>query len=167
MSAPSHSKGPPPSPAPNPEGPTIRLLRRAVGAVFVLGLIGTATELILLEHVEDPWQWTPLVLIGLCWAVLLWRVLGGGAGALRAFQGLMVLFLAAGALGLVLHYRGNVEFELEMYPSRKGFELFWEALKGATPALAPGMMIQLGLLGLASTLRHPLLSSDSSNGDRS
>jgi hypothetical protein len=39
----------------------------------------------------------------------------------------------------------------------KGLELFWEAMKGATPSLAPGVMAQLGLLGLACTYRHPLL----------
>ncbi|MFB3131882.1 MAG: hypothetical protein ACE10K_05095, partial [Rhodothermales bacterium] len=49
------------------------------------------------------------------------------------------------------------EFELEMYPTLKGLELFWESIKGATPALAPGTMIQLGLLGWAYTYRHPAL----------
>jgi hypothetical protein len=68
----------------------------------------------------------------------------------------MVLCLFAGLVGLGLHYQGNVEFELEMYPSMGGVDLVWEALTGATPALAPGTMVGLGLLGLAYTHRHPV-----------
>jgi hypothetical protein len=45
-----------------------------------------------------------------------------------------------------------------MYPSRSGFELFREAMMGATPALAPGSMIQIALIGLAYSYRHPRLS---------
>jgi hypothetical protein len=70
---------------------------------------------------------------------------------------MMVACVIAGCVGLVLHYKGNVEFELEMYPSMAGGELVWKALTGATPALAPGTMVQLGLVGLAFTYRHPAL----------
>jgi hypothetical protein len=38
-----------------------------------------------------------------------------------------------------------------------GFELFRDAMMGATPALAPGSMTQLGLLGLIYAYRHPRL----------
>jgi hypothetical protein len=58
---------------------------------------------------------------------------------------------------MVWHYQGNMEFELETYPSISGLALFKEAMMGATPALAPGTMIELGLIGLAYTYRHPLL----------
>jgi hypothetical protein len=44
-----------------------------------------------------------------------------------------------------------------MNPALAGFELVRESLSGATPALAPGTMIQLGLIGLAYTYRHPRL----------
>ena len=43
------------------EGTTIR---RLLIAVFVLGAVGTGAELILLEHTDDIWQWTPLILLG-------------------------------------------------------------------------------------------------------
>jgi hypothetical protein len=67
----------------------------------------------------------------------------------------MVLYLLIGLLGVYLHYRGNVEFALERYPTLGGFKLMWKALRGATPALAPGALAQLGLLGLLYTYRHP------------
>jgi hypothetical protein len=56
-----------------------------------------------------------------------------------------------------LHYHGNEEFELEMYPSLSGMQLVSETLTGATPVLAPGSMALLGVVGLASTYRHPVL----------
>jgi hypothetical protein len=39
-----------------------------------------------------------------------------------------------------------------------GWQLFWQAIRSKTPpALAPGVMIQLGLIGLAYTYRDPAL----------
>lgn len=125
--------------------------------VFLFGLVGTGVELILLEHTEDVWMWTPLVLMGAAVLVLVLYGLMKSPRILRGFQGVMLLFIVSGCLGLWFHYKGNVEFELEMYPSLGGFKLFWEALKGATPALAPGTMIQFGLLGLLYTYKHPAL----------
>lgn len=132
-------------------------LRIFLLGLFLFGLVGTGAELLLLEHTEDVWQWVPLVLMAASLAVLAWHALRKGAAGVRAFQGVMGLFVVAGLLGLILHYQGNAEFEREMYPSLKGLDLFRESLAGATPALAPGTMIQLGLLGLAFTYRHPSL----------
>ena len=39
-------------------------IRRLLIAVFVFGAVGTGAELILLEHTDDIWQWTPLILLG-------------------------------------------------------------------------------------------------------
>jgi len=133
-------------------------LRRVLLAVFLLGALGTLAELILLEHYEDWWQLLPLVLLGASPIAVALLILRPGAASLRSFQMLMLLLVAAGGIGVYQHYSGNVEFELEMYPSRGGFELIWESLKGATPALAPGAVAQLGLLGLAYCFRHPLLA---------
>jgi hypothetical protein len=69
----------------------------------------------------------------------------------------MLVFVLAGMLGVYLHYSGNREFELEMYPTMSGMELFRKTMTGATPALAPGTMIQLAFVGLAYTFRHPRL----------
>ena len=139
----------------DPEHRTAPLLRGFLLAILMLGVLSTQTELYLLEHYEEWWQIFPLLLLGvavpviaLCWA-------RPSPATLRALQGLMLLFVVAGALGVQQHYTGNAEFELEMYPSRAGFELFWESLLGATPALAPASLSWLGLIGLAYTFRHP------------
>ena len=65
--------------------------------------------------------------------------------------------VVSGAVGVWLHYRGNVEFELEMYPSMQGIELVQKTLTGATPVLAPGSMTLLGLIGLTHSYRHPCI----------
>jgi hypothetical protein len=125
-------------------------------AIFLFGSIGTAVELILLEHTEDVWQQSPLVLLGIACAQLAVLALRPSAIGVRLFQLNMIAFIAIGLVGLFLHYQGNVEFELELQPEASGFILFREAMKGATPALAPGTMILLGALGLVYTY-HPHL----------
>ena len=142
------------------EDTTATMLRGFLLLLFLLGILGTGAELLLLEHTEDVWQWTPLVMISLSLAVLIWRAAGRSRLSLRAFQATMFLFIGGGFVGLYQHYGANAEFELEMYPSRAGLELFRHALQGATPALAPGMLIQLGLLGLAYTWRHPAAKTE-------
>jgi hypothetical protein len=67
----------------------------------------------------------------------------------------MLLFAAAGLAGLFFHYQGNVEFERERNPDKRGFALFAAAMTGATPALAPGTMVLLGSIGLLYAYRHP------------
>ena len=131
------------------------LLRRFVLAILMMGIVGTGAELVLLEHMEDFWQWVPLVLFVAALPCAGWLFIAPGVASVRVFQILMVLFVVSGFVGQWLHYKGNVEFELEMYPSRGGLELVWEALGGATPSLAPGTMTLLGLLGLAICFRHP------------
>jgi hypothetical protein len=71
----------------------------------------------------------------------------------RLFQLTMVAFILSGAVGVGLHYQGNVEFERELAPDASGLPLVWEALKGATPALAPGTMMLLGAVGLTAAPR--------------
>ncbi len=136
---------------------TVRTTRVLLLALFAFGVVGSGVELLLLEHTEDAWQLSPLILMGLALAVMVWLVLDQRRVSVRVFQAMMLLHVASGLIGLYLHYRGNVEFELEMYPGLSGMALFWEALKGATPSLAPGSMLVLGLLGLLYTFRHPAL----------
>ncbi|MEE8525668.1 MAG: hypothetical protein V3T72_17155 [Thermoanaerobaculia bacterium] len=130
-------------------------LRTALALIMVFGIVGVATELALLGHYEEWRQWTPLVLLGAGLLSVAGAALNGSAKALALHLGVMVGFLTSGLAGIWFHYRGNVEFEVEMVPSIGGWELFKEAMTGATPALAPGTMILLGLVGLALSYRHP------------
>ena len=71
----------------------------------------------------------------------------------------MALFILSAAVGIVLHYRANMEFQLDIDPSITAMDLFWKVMRAkAPPALAPAIMAQPGLVGLAYTFRHPALA---------
>jgi hypothetical protein len=132
-------------------------LRRLLLAVVGVGALGLIGELLLLEHTESIYQWLPLLVLFAILPLALLLALRPTRALARVFQVLMLVALVVGALGVYLHYQGNSEFELEMDPGLRGLPLVWSALRGATPALAPGALAQLGLVGLASLYRHPLL----------
>lgn len=147
------------SPTQSPtESASMRVIRVSLLWIFLFGSIGTAAELLLLEHFEDFWQWIPLMLIGVALPCLLAMLVSPARAARRVFEISMVLIVASGLQGLFLHYKGNAEFEIEMYPSLEGLGLFWEALRGATPTLAPGTMSVLGLIGLVYSYCHGRVS---------
>jgi hypothetical protein len=141
------------------------LLRRILLWLVLLTAGGLLVELLLLEHFEDVWQWVPLVILGVVLLVVPAVFRRATPGPLRLFRALMVLCLVAGGIGVILHVKGNIEWEIEQESGVTGLALFWEALRGATPALAPGAMAQLGLVGLLFTFRHPALRDPSPDGE--
>jgi hypothetical protein len=126
----------------------LTIARRVVLVILLLAMAGILVELLLLEHFDDVWQMIPLFLLVLGLAAIGWHARARSSLSARTLRALMALFVLSGCLGVFLHYRGNVEFELEQNPRATRWALFREAMMGATPALAPGVMIQMGLLGL-------------------
>jgi hypothetical protein len=124
-------------------------LRGFLAAIFLVGAVGLVAELILVGHVADRWQQVPLVLLVAGTIALGWDMKRRSSWSTRIFRASAVLLIAGGLVGVFLHYESNVEFEREMYPDLQGISLVREALAGAIPALAPGALIQLGLVGLA------------------
>lgn len=150
----------------DPEG----ALRRSLLALLAFGMVGTATELLLLGHTEKRMQLVPLVVLGVGLLATALVTIRTRSWSVQALACVMAIFVLTGLLGMYNHYRGNVEFELELYPSIAGWELFSKAVTGATPALAPGTMVVLGLLGLAYCHWHPTLqtaSIDATTSERS
>lgn len=133
-------------------------LRQLVLALVFIGVVGLEIELALLRHADSFSQLIPhiVLLIGLLATVIVY--LRPSAATLRAFQAIMWLFVVIGVLGVFFHFKGNLEFATERDPSLSGFKLIWKVLRGATPALAPGALSQLGLLGLIYTYKHPALA---------
>jgi hypothetical protein len=150
-------------------GATLVSLRRLLLVLLLIGLVGTATELVLMGHDEDAWQLIPLAVIAiaaLASGALLWgqtgvrrgsdrgQTQGSRSSTIQVFRVSMLLLILSGGLGAVLHYRANMEFKLEMDPSLTGWALFSSVIQAkAPPALAPGNMVLLGLLGLACVFR--------------
>jgi ATP-dependent protease HslVU (ClpYQ) peptidase subunit len=128
----------------------VELLRLWVLGVLVIGLAGTVTELMLLEHYEQLLQLVPVVLIVAAVAAIAWQAMRDTAASLRALEIVMALFVLAGFAGVVAHFHGSAEFQLELNPAMDTWELVEKILRAkAPPLLAPGMMLQMGLLGLA------------------
>jgi len=140
--------------APRDSG-TLRSIRTLLLISLALGIIGTAGELALLGHVESATQWIPLIALGLSVPVLLWHAAAPRRATVRAIRLLMVAFIAIGVVGVGLHYDGNVEFERELHPKDEGMTFLAHVMAGATPVLAPGSMVLLGLVGIAHAYRHP------------
>ncbi len=128
-------------------GPTLRTL---ILLVLAFGIVGVLAELVLIEHTEGRKQWVPLVTLVAGLIAVTLRLLRHSRLTERLMQGVMSVFVLTGVLGVYFHIEGNRAFELEIFPTMSGSELFWESMKGATPALAPGTMVLLGLIGLVA-----------------
>lgn len=137
-------------------------LKKLILLVLLFGMVGVLAELLLIGHTEDRNQWIPLIALGVGMIAVVLRLLRPGRGTTRLLAVVMTAFVVTGVLGLYYHVSGNREFELEIYPSMTGFELFSEAMMGATPALAPGTMVLLGLIGLVVCVGEPHPKRDSS-----
>ena len=123
--------------------------------ILLISMVSTAIELLLLEHTESRTQWIPLVLLLLGLLATIASAVWPGSISFNLMRVVMSAFMVAGLLGLYLHYRGNVEFELEMNPALHGWELFKKTMMGATPTLSPGVLSQLGLLGFIYAYLQP------------
>jgi hypothetical protein len=144
---------------------TLAALRRLLLFTLVIGTIGMGAELLFIGHVEGAFQLAPVTLLAAGFFVACWCAVVPGRVAARALQALMVLFLISGLLGVGLHVRGNVEFARETYPDMSRPELLRRTLTGATPVLAPGSMLLLGLVGLAFMYHHPALAPGAAHHD--
>jgi hypothetical protein len=124
----------------------LRTVRALLLGLVTIGMVGTAVDLLLLDHYEDVWQLPPLVMIVLGLAVVAWAWFSGSANAVTAMRISRVLFLATAAAGMLFHYNGNREFQREMAPSLGGWALFVKVIRSkAPPALAPAAMSQIGI----------------------
>ena len=138
------------------ESQTLAAIRRLLLGALAIGVLGTSGELILLRHIDKPAQWIPLVFLGVALPVLIWHAAAPSAASVRVLRGLMMAFVALGVIGVGLHYDGNVEFERELHPNERGWTFLRKTVAGATPVLAPGSMVLLGLVGLAHAYHYPI-----------
>ena len=132
-------------------------MRSLLLALVLFGAAGLIAELFLIEHYDSWTQTLPFAVLGCGLAVGASLAYRPTSRRVRVFQAVMGIAVLTGLVGLWLHYRGNAAFELEIAPSARGFDLVWGALRGAVPILAPGAFVQLGLLGIIWSHRHPAL----------
>jgi hypothetical protein len=60
-------------------------------------------------------------------------------------------------LGVYEHIEGNIGLLLEVTPNATTAKIISEALGGANPLLAPGMLALAAVLAVAATYYHPAL----------
>ncbi len=138
----------------DPDRHTLATIRRLLLALLCLACVGTTTELWMMGHHEDPWQWAPLAVMVMCAACAVWVFTTWAGPAVRTLRVLMVVLILTGMTGAFMHYRANMEFQLEMDPSLGGIELMSKILHAkAPPSLAPGNMALIGLIGLVAVWR--------------
>jgi hypothetical protein len=126
---------------------SVRTLGRLLLLLVLVGAAGLLAELALMEH----WgEWRQTIAVGLLAVTLPVTVAfeRSPAGRMRSlFLLVMTLVLVAGIVGTLFHLQGNFAFEQELSPDLPPLKTLLKSLQGATPTLAPGAMIQLGLLG--------------------
>jgi hypothetical protein len=138
-----------------PEGDgTLARMRTIVLGLVAVGLVGTAVELALLAHNEDLNQFIPFAAIGVALVAVIWRLVSRRSKAVLAVQFAMLALVVTGVVGVVLHFQGNMEFQLEMDKSLSGLPLIMNVLEAKSPpALAPANLALLGFIGLAAVYR--------------
>lgn len=118
----------------------------------------TPAELVLVEHYGDWAQVVPLVLcgLGLLAVAVLWR--RPRRRAVLAARGIAAAVVAGTLYGVYEHVEANLGFELEVNVGSTVGDVFFDALGGVSPLLAPGILAFAALLVLIATYRHPALT---------
>lgn len=131
-------------------------IRRFLLALLVFGMSGVLLELVLIAHYEDGAQLIPLVGIGGALAIVAWHALRPDAASVRLIQIAMLALLLTGVTGIALHFDGAAEFQREIDPTQGWWTVAMKVVRvHAPPLLAPGVLVQLGLVGLIYSYRHP------------
>lgn len=130
---------------------------------FLLLLAGvmciiTPIELLLLEHHQEPMQMIPFILCGLGLVAVLAVLIRPQRVTILLLRGVMTLVMIGGALGVWEHLENNWGFALEIQPNASTTTAFIEALRGANPVLAPGVLGVMAIIALLSTYYHPALT---------
>jgi hypothetical protein len=136
----------------------VQRLRRFLLVLAGALCIGTVVELLLVEHRENLVQMIPFMLSGLGLISVLAVLLRPQRTTLRTLQIVMVLNILGSLFGVYEHVEHNMAFALEIRPNTTISAAFWEALSGANPLLAPGILALAGMIALAATYYHPALA---------
>lgn len=123
--------------------------------------VGTLTELWLTEHTQEPLQLVPFVLCVLGLLAILAAWFKPQIQTLWTMRVLMGAFVLGALIGVSQHLASNWEIIVETKPQLAASEMFFTALRGAAPMLAPGILALIAILALAATYAHPALEPKS------
>lgn len=130
---------------------TLAWWQRILLLILLFSAGATLVELLLLEHIEEWQQLIPVALLAVAAVAIVILLVTSARWAVQLVRVVLAICFASALLGMYFHYQANVEFVLERHPRMAGMELFKNAMMGAMPALSPGVMAQLALIGWLAT----------------
>jgi hypothetical protein len=122
---------------------------------------GTVIELLLVNHMESLVQLIPFGLCGLGIVAVIAVLLRPQRQSLLGLRACMSVVALGSLYGVYEHISNNIAFELEIQPNAPFRNIFIEALGGANPLLAPGILVLAAILAIAATYYHPALERSS------
>ena len=144
---------------------TASLLRLGLIGLALLGMAGTALELVFLEHWDGVTQqivWPALLVLCLALLLILWRPTPGRVRTARVLAGVV---LGVAALGIWFHVEENLDAGFldrtygDSWEHRSTLDQAWLAVTGQVgpaPTLAPGALAEISLAILLVTVRLPI-----------
>lgn len=114
---------------------------------------GTILELLLEEHTGEPLQWLPFILCGVGLVVIGGLLARPQQRTIQALRLVMIPVGLGGLLGMVEHLESNLAFAAEIQPNVPAGEHLLQALTGANPLLAPGILTLIAIVALAATYK--------------
>lgn len=141
----------------------VRRLRRVLIGLAVFMLAGTLGELLVIEHFQETEQYIPIVMCVVALIAMGAAIARPQRLTLQTLRAVMIVLGLVSLLGLYYHITGNFAFELEIRPNATLGEVFLDALGGANPLLAPGVLGIAAVMALAWTYYHPALKSESAH----
>ena len=136
-------------------------LRLLLLSLAGLMCVGTMVELWLAGHTKEIIQLLPFILCGLGLAaiVAVWR--RPGWATIWALRITMSVAALGSLLGVYEHVSSNLEVVWEVKSNLTTAAALWEAVRGAAPLLAPGILALIALMAIAATYYHPALGNRS------
>ena len=143
---------------------TAGLLRFGLIGLALLGIAGTALELVFLQHWDGVTQqivWPALLALCLALLLIVWRPTPTRVWVARV---LAVGVLAIAGLGIWFHVEENLNAGFldrtygDTWESRSSLDQVWLAFTGQVgpaPTLAPGALAEISLALLLATVRLP------------
>lgn len=136
-------------------------LRIFLMAVSIFMFAGTVIELLLVEHMESVVQLIPYFLSALGVISAIVFLVRPQRRTIWSLRGVMIVVVLGSLFGIYEHVEHNLEFALEIRPNAVASDVWLQALDGANPLLAPGMLAVAALLAMAATYYHPALLDQS------
>src|SRR4051794_5002931 len=118
---------------------------------------GTIVELILERHYDKLMQFVPFVLCVAAFFTLALVIVKATPLTIWAMRLVMLTMFPVTLLGMWQHLDGNMDFQRDIRPNAGTWELLSNAIHGAAPLLAPGILALAAGVALIATYRHPAM----------